>query len=97
MISQEARAFGCAACGHQWSLPHGIARPVECPSCSNQNIHRMSPGGGFGGGRRGGGKCRGFRTGLERGAGQGEGHGNGNGNGNGQGRMRHNREEGGEV
>ncbi len=99
MVSQEERIFGCAACGHQWSLPHGVARPAECPSCSNQNIHRMSPGGGFGGGRRGGGKCRGFRTGLERGAGHGDGRcqGEGHGNGNGQGRMRRNRQEGGEA
>ena len=101
MVSQEERAFGCAACGHQWSLPFGVARPAECPTCSSQNIHRMSPGGGFGGGRRGGGRCRGFRTGLDRGPGNGEGRcqgeGQGKGQGNGQGRMRGNREEGGEA
>lgn len=97
MVSQEEREFGCAACGHKWSLPFGVARPAECPTCSSQNIHRMSPGGGFGGGRRGGGKCRGFRTGLEQHAGNGQGRCQGEGHGNGQGRMRGNRQQGGQA
>ncbi|NTV66835.1 MAG: hypothetical protein HGB06_03985 [Chlorobaculum sp.] len=85
MVSQEQRAFGCAVCGHRWSLPYGVERPAECPSCSSRNLHRMSPGGGFGGGRRGGGRCRGLRTGLQK-------H-----EGDGQGRMRRNQQEGGQA
>lgn len=97
MVSQEERAFGCAACGHQWSLPFGVARPAECPSCSSPNLHRISPGGGFGGGRRGGGRCRGFRTGLQKHEGSGDQCCQAGGQGNGQGRMRRNGEEGGEA
>ncbi|HHE31195.1 MAG TPA: DUF134 domain-containing protein [Chlorobaculum parvum] len=98
MVSNEERAFGCAACGHRWSVPFGTARPEACPSCSSENIHRMSPGGGFGGGRGGGGRCRGLRTGLQQhaGHGQGRGQGKGQGQGNGQGRLHRNREAGGE-
>jgi predicted DNA-binding protein (UPF0251 family)/DNA-directed RNA polymerase subunit RPC12/RpoP len=93
MVSEEERSFGCAACGHRWSLPYGVARPAECPSCSSQNLHRMSPGGGFGGGKRGGGRCRGFRTGLQKSGGAGEQCCQGEGDG----RMRRNREAGGEA
>jgi uncharacterized protein len=93
VISQEERTFGCAACGHRWSLPYGVARPAECPSCSSQNLHRLSPGGGFGGGRRGGGRCRGLRTGLE----QRGGNGGQCGNGCGEGRTRRNQQEGDEA
>jgi predicted RNA-binding Zn-ribbon protein involved in translation (DUF1610 family) len=66
MEKQDKRLFGCAACGHSWPVGHGVQRPEECPSCGGRNIHRMSETGGFGGGRRGGGKCRGYRTGLQR-------------------------------
>lgn len=66
MVSSEERAFGCTGCGHKWAVPHGIQRPSECPACSNESIHRQAPGGGFGGGRRGGGRCRGYKTGIER-------------------------------
>lgn len=93
MVSSQEREFGCAVCGHRWSLPYGIARPAACPSCSSQNIHRMSPGGGFGGGRRGGGRCRGFRTGLQKHEGAGEQCCQGGG----EGRMRRNSEAGGEA
>jgi len=93
MVSEEQREFGCAACGHRWSLPYGVARPAECPSCSSQNLHRMSPGGGFGGGQRGAGRCRGFRTGLQKHEGAGEQRCQGGG----EGRKRRNREEGGQA
>lgn len=65
MVSSEERRFGCVSCGHQWPVAYGVGRPAECPSCASENIHRMSPGGGFGGGRRGGGRCRSLKTGLE--------------------------------
>lgn len=64
MVTSEERVFKCALCGHEWSLAHGIQRPETCPSCAGKNIHRLSPDGGFGGGRGGGGRCRGLRTGL---------------------------------
>lgn len=64
MVTSEERMFGCASCGHQWAVPFGTGRPGACPSCSGENIHRLTPGGGFGGGRRGGGRCKGYRTGL---------------------------------
>lgn len=82
MVTSEERVFGCAACGHQWSLAHGLPRPGVCPSCANENIHRRSTGGGFGGGRMGGGRCRGLKTGFDRQVrGQGMGRGQGSGDG----------------
>lgn len=88
MMSEE-RKFKCAACGHAWSVAFGVARPVECPACKSEHIHRLTPGGGFGGGRGGGGRCRGLRTGLgrqERGMGQAAGQGRGAGRHEEQGR-----------
>ncbi|KUL20261.1 DUF134 domain-containing protein [Chlorobium limicola] len=82
MVTSEERVFRCAACGHEWSLAHGLPRPDVCPSCANENIHRRSPGGGFGGGRMGGGRCRGLKTGQNR---EGRGHGEGRGQGCGSG------------
>jgi predicted DNA-binding protein (UPF0251 family) len=75
MVSSEERKFGCAGCGHQWVVAHGIQRPSECPACAGNSIHRQSPGGGFGGGRRGGGRCHGYKTALD---GQQRGFGDGN-------------------
>lgn len=83
MVTSEERRFGCASCGHQWAVPFGTGRPGACPSCSGENIHRLSPGGGFGGGRRGGGRCKGYRTGLE-GPGRSEPEGQGRGRGRGR-------------
>ncbi len=74
MVTSEERVFKCAACGHTWSVAHGITRPSACPSCESDNIHRLSPEGGLGGGSMGGGRCRNFRTGLNR-AGRGQGQG----------------------
>lgn len=58
-----ARKFSCAQCEHLWEVPHGIARPSECPHCGSMNIHRSkgeqpldemsAPGAGRGGGRGG--------------------------------------------
>ncbi|KZK75049.1 MAG: hypothetical protein A3K90_04335 [Pelodictyon luteolum] len=84
IMMTEKRTFRCASCSHEWSLEHGVQRPLSCPSCGSDNIHRSSPGGGFGGGRGGGGRCRGLRTGLNR-SGQGEGLGQGLGQGIGRG------------
>ncbi len=65
MKTAQMRVFGCA-CGHEWSVAYGIARPEVCPSCQSRNIHRKAETGGFGGGRGGAGQCRGLRTGLHR-------------------------------
>ncbi len=75
MVRSNTREFGCA-CGHEWSVGHGIERPVHCPSCNSETIHRQSADGGSGGGGRGGaGRCRGLRSGLHR---QGKEQGNAN-------------------
>lgn len=66
IMMTEQRLFKCGGCGHAWAVGHGVQRPEVCPSCGSENIHRSSPGGGFGGGRGGGGRCRGLRTGLHR-------------------------------
>ena len=83
MVITDERVFRCAGCGHQWSVAHGTARPEACPSCSGENLHRLSPEGGFGGGRMGAGRCRGLQSGLHR-----EGHGAGQGAGRGRRRGR---------
>ncbi|NTV59712.1 MAG: hypothetical protein HGA77_00190 [Chlorobiaceae bacterium] len=66
MDTNDERVFGCVSCGSKWSVVHGSERPEICPECAGVNIHRLSSGGGFGGGRMGGGKCRGLKTGHHR-------------------------------
>lgn len=39
-ITHENRKFKCSACGHEWSVFHGIGRPNSCPKCGSRNIHR---------------------------------------------------------
>jgi len=34
------RKFRCYACQHVWEVPYGTARPAQCPSCNDTNIHR---------------------------------------------------------
>lgn len=34
------RTFRCCACEHEWGLDYGIVRPVHCPRCESNNIHR---------------------------------------------------------
>ena len=34
------RRFRCFDCGHEWEVPYGTGRPVECPKCGSKNIHR---------------------------------------------------------
>ncbi|MEW5702712.1 MAG: DUF134 domain-containing protein [Candidatus Zixiibacteriota bacterium] len=34
------RLFRCNACGHEWEVPYGTARPSACPQCQSVNIQR---------------------------------------------------------
>jgi len=36
----ETRKFSCSDCQHAWELPYGTRRPLGCPSCKSENIHR---------------------------------------------------------
>jgi len=36
----ETRKFTCSDCQHAWELPYGTGRPLGCPSCKSDNIHR---------------------------------------------------------
>jgi predicted DNA-binding protein (UPF0251 family) len=36
----EMRKFNCSECQHAWELPYGTGRPLGCPSCKSDNIHR---------------------------------------------------------
>ena len=37
----ETRKFSCSDCQHAWELPYGTGRPLGCPSCKSDNIHRV--------------------------------------------------------
>ncbi len=50
-VDMGDRIFECASCAHRWSVPHGVERPGECPSCKSENIHRASDDTGCGHGR----------------------------------------------
>jgi len=41
-IVNEHRMFMCRTCNKQWEEPFGTGRPKNCPSCSEENIHRVS-------------------------------------------------------
>jgi predicted DNA-binding protein (UPF0251 family) len=45
------RKFTCSDCGHDWEVPHGLGRPLQCPSCGSRLIQRAADDRGFG--RRG--------------------------------------------
>jgi rubrerythrin len=51
-VAMNERAFICSACGHGWSVPHGKARPSQCPACGSAELHRKAP-------AQGKGRCRG--------------------------------------
>lgn len=57
------RRFLCSDCKHEWQVPHGTARPRECPSCRSVNIHRHPDDRGGWGRRGGGGRGRCLRGG----------------------------------
>lgn len=57
----KERHFNCYDCQHEWSIPFGINRPQNCPSCQSANIHRAVKEQGM---RYCNGKKRGFRHGC---------------------------------
>jgi transposase-like protein len=34
------RKFRCTACQHNWNVPYGTPRPMQCPACASRTIHR---------------------------------------------------------
>ena len=52
VVKMEARHFQCQNCKHEWTLPFGTGRPVDCPQCHAKNIFRINASKGHG--RRGG-------------------------------------------
>jgi len=36
-----ARQFECDDCRHSWEWPYGKGRPVSCPFCKRESIHRI--------------------------------------------------------
>ncbi len=57
------RKFHCDQCQHAWELPHGTGRPLHCPKCASESIHRWVDGLGCGRGDHGGGHGRCHRGG----------------------------------
>lgn len=41
-IVEWPRIFTCRKCRHQWEEQKGTGRPLNCPSCKNKNIYRIS-------------------------------------------------------
>ena len=40
VVQMIERHFVCYDCKHEWTSPHGVGRPSECPQCKSTNIHR---------------------------------------------------------
>ena len=40
VVTMIEKRFHCNDCNHEWSVPHGMGRPNECPQCSGSNVHR---------------------------------------------------------
>lgn len=55
----EYRVFKCLNCGHQFTVPYGAPRPMQCPKCGAPTIMRIDKGKGRGRGKRWG--MRGFK------------------------------------
>ena len=61
VVKMEARQFQCQDCKHEWTLPFGTGRPMDCPQCQGKYIFRVTKAKGRG--RRAGsgqqqGRCR---------------------------------------
>jgi len=54
VIKMIGRHFTCYDCKNEWTVPHGVDRPDECPKCKSTNIHRSPHDRGW---ARGGGGC----------------------------------------
>ena len=42
MVTRTERGFVCQACNHEWTLPFGVGRPLNCPNCQSQTIFRAT-------------------------------------------------------
>ncbi|UCF93903.1 MAG: DUF134 domain-containing protein [Desulfobacterales bacterium] len=40
VIAVEERRFQCQDCQHEWRLPFGTGRPMDCPQCQGANVFR---------------------------------------------------------
>jgi predicted DNA-binding protein (UPF0251 family) len=40
-LVSKTRVFACANCSHEWEEPLGTGRPKGCPSCNDNNFHRI--------------------------------------------------------
>ena len=49
----QKRMFQCSDCEHSWEVPFGTGRPVACPQCKGNNLHRTDAARGHGGSGRG--------------------------------------------
>jgi DNA-binding XRE family transcriptional regulator len=52
VVTMVEKLFNCSDCKHEWSVPHGMGRPNECPQCGGSNVRRSFDDRGRG--RRGG-------------------------------------------
>ena len=41
VVAIEERRFSCQDCNHEWTLPFGTGRPLDCPQCRSKNIFRV--------------------------------------------------------
>jgi len=39
-VKMMERKFVCYDCKHEWALPYGTGRPLDCSKCQSNNIHR---------------------------------------------------------
>ena len=42
VVTRTERGFVCQACDHEWTLPFGVGRPMDCPNCQSQTIFRVA-------------------------------------------------------
>ena len=40
-LLSTTRIFACANCDHEWEEPLGTGRPAGCPSCNENDFHRI--------------------------------------------------------
>lgn len=50
MVRTKMRVFYCVDCENEWEESYGTRRPIKCPSCEGENIHRSSMDRGLDGG-----------------------------------------------
>ena len=40
-IAETRRMFACRGCNFQWEEPRGTGKPKSCPSCDQEDVHRV--------------------------------------------------------